>query len=168
MYTLYSIWIEYTTIIPIYTAIFHLNIYSPILLHLHGVATISRLLKITGLSCKRALYKRLYSAKETYNFKEPTNRSHPICRYRRVAPAKQHLTKYVSKQKKKSIARARVLFPLPHLPLQGTHRTLRIRCVCGRGRGSAHARLICTQSFLCMSKVYIMRRVHIIFSFVQE
>ena len=26
---------------------------------------------------KRALWKRLYSAKETYNFKEPTNRSHP-------------------------------------------------------------------------------------------
>jgi len=30
------------------------------------------------LFCKRALEKRLYSAKETYNFKEPTNRSHPI------------------------------------------------------------------------------------------
>jgi len=28
--------------------------------------------------CKRALLKRLYSAKETYNFKEPTNRSQPI------------------------------------------------------------------------------------------
>jgi len=46
----------------------------------YGVATISRLLKITGLFCKRALSKRLYSAKETYNFKEPTNRSHPIPR----------------------------------------------------------------------------------------
>ena len=31
-----------------------------------------------GLFCKRDLYKRRYSAKETYNFKEPTNRSHPI------------------------------------------------------------------------------------------
>jgi len=31
-----------------------------------------------GLFCKRALKKRLYSAKETYDFKEPTNRSHPI------------------------------------------------------------------------------------------
>jgi len=31
-----------------------------------------------GLFCKRALYKRLYSAKETYDFKEPTNQSHPI------------------------------------------------------------------------------------------
>ena len=28
--------------------------------------------------CIRALYKRRYSAKETYHFKEPTNRSHPI------------------------------------------------------------------------------------------
>jgi len=28
--------------------------------------------------CKRALKKRRYSAKETNNFKEPTNRSHPI------------------------------------------------------------------------------------------
>jgi len=55
----------------------------------YGVATMSRLIKITGsilqniipfrgLFCKRALLKRLYSAKETYNFKEPTNRSHPI------------------------------------------------------------------------------------------
>ena len=39
---------------------------------------VSRLLKILRLFCKRALWKRQYSAKETYNFKEPTNRSHPI------------------------------------------------------------------------------------------
>jgi len=44
----------------------------------YGVATISRLLKMIGLFCKRALEKRRYSAKETYNLKEPTNRSHPI------------------------------------------------------------------------------------------
>ena len=43
------------------------------------VATISRLLKIIGFFCKRALWKRLYSAKETCNCKELTNRSHPIC-----------------------------------------------------------------------------------------
>jgi len=42
-----------------------------------GVATILRPLQNIGLFCKRALYKNLYSAKETYNFKEPTNRSHP-------------------------------------------------------------------------------------------
>jgi len=45
----------------------------------YGVATISRLLRIIALFCKRALWKKLYSAKETYIFKEPTNRSHPIC-----------------------------------------------------------------------------------------
>jgi len=45
----------------------------------YGVASISRLLKMIGLFCKRALQKRLYSAKETYTFKEPTNRSQPIC-----------------------------------------------------------------------------------------
>ena len=44
----------------------------------YGVASTSRLLKIIGLFCKRALCKRGYSAKETYNFKEPTNRSHPM------------------------------------------------------------------------------------------
>jgi len=38
-----------------------------------GVASISRLLKIVGLFCKR-----VYSAKESYNFKEPTNRNQPI------------------------------------------------------------------------------------------
>ena len=47
-------------------------------IRIYGVATIRRLLKIIGLFCKRALYKRLYSAKETYNVKEPTNGSHPI------------------------------------------------------------------------------------------
>jgi len=45
----------------------------------YGVATIGRLLKMIGLFCQRALEKRRYSAKETYNFKEPTNHSHPIC-----------------------------------------------------------------------------------------
>ena len=44
----------------------------------HGVATIGRLLKITGLFCKRAPSKRRYSAKETYHCKEPTNRGHSI------------------------------------------------------------------------------------------
>jgi len=44
----------------------------------YGVATISRLLQIIGHFSKRALQKRQYLAKETYDFKEPTNRSHPI------------------------------------------------------------------------------------------
>jgi len=44
----------------------------------YGVATMSRLLKMIGLCCERALQKSLYSAEETYNFKKPANRSHPI------------------------------------------------------------------------------------------
>jgi len=44
----------------------------------YGVATISRLFKNIGLFCKRALLKRLCSAKETDNFKEPTNCSQPM------------------------------------------------------------------------------------------
>ena len=43
-----------------------------------GVATISRLLKIIGLFWKRALLKKRYSQQETWNFKEPTNCSHPM------------------------------------------------------------------------------------------
>jgi len=35
-------------------------------------------IKIKGLFCKRALSKRRYSAKETYNFIDPTDRSDPI------------------------------------------------------------------------------------------
>jgi len=34
-----------------------------------------------GLFCKKALGKKRYSAKETYIFKEPNNRSHPIADY---------------------------------------------------------------------------------------
>jgi len=51
---------------------------------------ISRLLKIIGLFCKRALQKRRYSAKETCHFEEPTNKSHPVAMGRlrlRVAQA---------------------------------------------------------------------------------
>jgi len=43
---------------------------------MYEVATISRLLKIVGLFCRIQ-----YSAKETNNFKESTNRSHPIHRH---------------------------------------------------------------------------------------
>jgi len=47
-------------------------------MYTYGVASTSRLLKITGFFCKRDLSKRRYSVKETYNLKEPTDRSHPI------------------------------------------------------------------------------------------
>ena len=56
------------------------NSFSPLSISLcYGEATISRLPKNIGLFCKRALYKRLYSAKDTYIFKKPTIHSHPIC-----------------------------------------------------------------------------------------
>ena len=48
------------------------------LLKINGIATISRLLKIIGLFCKISSLLQGSFAKETYNFKEPTNRSHPI------------------------------------------------------------------------------------------
>jgi len=44
------------------------------------VATISRMLKNIGLFCKRDLQKRPIFCKETYIFKHPTHRSHPISR----------------------------------------------------------------------------------------
>jgi len=44
----------------------------------YGVATIRRLLKILGLFCRISSLLKGSFAKETYNFKEPTNRSHPI------------------------------------------------------------------------------------------
>jgi len=45
---------------------------------MYGVATLSRIDKIVGLFCKRDLQKRRYSAKETYDLIDPTDRSHPI------------------------------------------------------------------------------------------
>ena len=68
-------------------SVYVLTFYVQVCMHNHtrvcrytyGVATMSRLLQIIGLFCKRALQNRLYFAKETYNFKKPTNRSHPIC-----------------------------------------------------------------------------------------
>jgi len=44
----------------------------------YGVATISRLLKIIELFCRILSLLLVSFAKETYNFKEPTSRSHPI------------------------------------------------------------------------------------------
>jgi len=44
----------------------------------YGVALVGKIDKIIGLCCKRDLWKRHYSAKETCNFIDPTDRSHPI------------------------------------------------------------------------------------------
>jgi len=65
-------------VIQICSVFLEVNLFYFSFIH-YGVVTCSRLLKITGLFCKRALWKRRYSAKETYNFKEPTNRSHHTC-----------------------------------------------------------------------------------------
>jgi len=46
----------------------------------YGVATISRLLKIISLFCRIWSFLCGSFTKETYNFKEPINRSHPIAR----------------------------------------------------------------------------------------
>jgi len=94
----------------------------------YGVATISRLLKIIGLFCKRALEKRPYSAKETYHFKEPTNRSHPItssglyrgesvCVYMYLCVCVQYMYvyKYIYVYKYKACAHTHVLFISPTL-----------------------------------------------------
>jgi len=45
---------------------------------LYGVALVSRIDKNISFFCKRALQKRRHPAKETYNFIDPTDRSHPI------------------------------------------------------------------------------------------
>ena len=44
----------------------------------YGAASVSRIDKIRGLFCKRALSKGRYSAKETCNLIDHTDRSHPI------------------------------------------------------------------------------------------
>jgi len=52
----------------------------------YGVATISRLLKIVRLFGEYRSLLQVFFAKETYNFKEPTNRSHPIPDFGELIP----------------------------------------------------------------------------------
>ena len=47
--------------------------YICICIYVYGVATMSRLLKITGLFCRISSLLQGSFAKETYNFKEPAN-----------------------------------------------------------------------------------------------
>jgi len=68
--------IHTSSILHFYTSVHH-----PHSIHIsftYGVATISRMLKNIGLFCKRDLQKRPIFCKETYIFKHPTHRSHPI------------------------------------------------------------------------------------------
>jgi len=59
--------------------------------HCYGVATCSRLLEMIGLFCRISSLLLGSFAKETYNFKEPTNRSHHIATWKRLV----HLIKYI-------------------------------------------------------------------------
>ena len=55
-----------------------LNLRMIILQNFYGIATISRLLKIMGLFCSISSLLQGSLAKETCNFKEPTDCSHPV------------------------------------------------------------------------------------------
>jgi len=73
--------LQYVEVCPVYLANNIILWHFPLKrLHssFYGVAAIGRLHKIIVLFCKRALWKRRYSAKETYGYKEPTTCSHPI------------------------------------------------------------------------------------------
>ena len=51
---------------------------------LRFVGSLKLVLLVLRIFSKRALQKRLYSAEETYDFEESTNRSHPICHAQRT------------------------------------------------------------------------------------
>ena len=53
---------------------------------MYGVASVSRIDKIIALFCKRSLQKRRYSAKETCNFVDPSDRSKPMGLRRLLRP----------------------------------------------------------------------------------
>jgi len=64
----------------------------------YGVATISSMLKNIGLFCKRALQKRPIFCRETYLFKHPTNRSHPISDFAKRAQILIHMCDMIHSQ----------------------------------------------------------------------
>jgi len=80
----------------------------------YGLATISRLLKITGLFYKRALLKRLYSAIETHNFKEPTNHCRPMLWRSRVSCANETYKRDNILQKRPIILRSLLIVATPY------------------------------------------------------
>jgi len=55
------------------------------MVHVYGVATISRIDKITGLFCRIWSLLHRSFAKETYNLIDPTNQNHLICKGVHVA-----------------------------------------------------------------------------------
>jgi len=89
IYTYIYIYIYTYTHIYLYIHIYINNELGLWLAFDYGLVTISRLLKIIGLFCKRAPSKRSHSAKETNDFKEPTNRSHPIVKCKVIEPMRR-------------------------------------------------------------------------------
>ena len=56
----------------------HVCMHKPYMFTCYGVASVSRIDKFIGLFCKRALWNRRHSSKETYDLIHPTNLNHPI------------------------------------------------------------------------------------------
>jgi len=85
-----------------------------------------------GLFCKRTLQKRLYSAKETYNFNEPTNRSQPIAVWVECVMYIEPISEYrlfyrALLQKRLMILRSLLIVASPYSELQiRWHRILRL------------------------------------------
>ena len=78
-----------------YTNVHHIR------LAYHGVATISRLLKIIRLFCRISSLLQSSFAKETYNLKEPTNRGHPMIVY--VHTTTRRSSVYVRNTQRRSV-----------------------------------------------------------------
>jgi len=68
----------YLRYMRLYTCNKHIHVYRR-----YGVALVSRIDNMRGPFRKRALYKRLYSVKETDNLIDPSNRIHRIVAIRR-------------------------------------------------------------------------------------
>ena len=62
-----------------YVSVTHTYVHTYV--YTYVVASMRRLLKTIGLYCRLSSILQDSFAKETYNFKEPTNQSHPICGY---------------------------------------------------------------------------------------
>jgi len=67
----------------------------------YGVATISRIDKMIGLFCRISSLLKGFLAKETFNFIDPTDLSHPIWRYSK----NESFAYAASKEKRKTILR---------------------------------------------------------------
>ena len=75
-YTHTCIHIWWTSVTCI-TLVFSIHVYT----YAYGVATVSRIDSIIGLFCRISSLSSGSFAKETYNFIDPTNQSHPIYEY---------------------------------------------------------------------------------------